>query len=149
MLSRRDEFAGIAMHAMTTRRRVEAGEVADGAYAIADAMEARAKMDEGQDDAPQRCIETMVDQHAEIARLRAELDKRGDAPSLKAVSIGDRLFTVSVGVADELNRLRAELARYKEPLTESQACAASAVWYMRLEYIHGIDAALRRVRGGK
>jgi hypothetical protein len=117
MLSRRDEFAKAAMHAMTTRRQVEAGEVADGAYAIADAMEARAQLDEGQDDAPRRCIETMVDQHAEI------------------------------------DRLRAELARYTSDLTDEQARAAWNLWdgcgTLGATGMKDRDAAIRRVRGGE
>jgi hypothetical protein len=90
------------------------------------------------------------------AALAAAGEKESAFRDLYSVTInGVEYSTTNKALVDEIARLRAELARFTEPLTQAQAVAAWNLWCESgspssgVEGIQVRDAMIRKVRAGK
>jgi hypothetical protein len=90
------------------------------------------------------------------ALLAAAGEKESAFRDLYSVTInGVEYSTTNKALVDEIARLRAELARFTEPLTQAQAVAAWNLWCESgspssgVEGIQVRDAMIRKVRAGK
>jgi hypothetical protein len=90
------------------------------------------------------------------AALAAAGEKESAFRDLYSVTInGVEYSTTNKALVDEIARLRAELARFTEPLTQAQAVAAWNLWRESGSLSSGVegiqvrDAMIRKVRAGK
>jgi hypothetical protein len=90
------------------------------------------------------------------ALLAAAGEKESAFRDLYSVTInGVEYSTTNKALVDEIARLRAELARFTEPLTQAQAVAAWNLWCESgspssgVEGIQVRDAMIRKVRAGR
>lgn len=90
------------------------------------------------------------------ALLAAAGEKESAFRDLYSVTInGVEYSTTNKALVDEIARLRAELARFTEPLTQAQAVAAWNLWCESgspssgVEGVQVRDAMIRKVRAGR